>query len=93
MKNRIRPPVLSATRAARGFSQLLDKVEAGAEFLIERHSEAIAHIGPPNPGPRRISDCLAVRLARPVAAPDREFAVDLKKIRAETPPYAPPKWE
>ncbi|HVA63553.1 MAG TPA: hypothetical protein VNF74_07495 [Terriglobales bacterium] len=92
MKNPIRTPVISATAAARDFSALLDQIEAGAEFLIERHAAAVARIGPAHPGPRKLSECLAVRLARPSLAPDRKFAADLRKIRAGYPRYAPPSW-
>lgn len=38
---------VSATEAARQFSELLDRVEAsGEEFVVMRHGRAVANIGP-----------------------------------------------
>jgi antitoxin (DNA-binding transcriptional repressor) of toxin-antitoxin stability system len=84
---------LSATEAARDFSKLLDRIEAGSEAIIERHSQAVALIGPAAMAPRRISECLAVPLARPSAAPDSEFAADLEEIIRGNPAVEFPSWE
>jgi antitoxin (DNA-binding transcriptional repressor) of toxin-antitoxin stability system len=84
---------LSATEAARDFSRLLDRIEAGGEAIIERHSRAVALIGPAATAPRRISECLAVPLARPSAAPDSEFAADLEEIIRGNPAVEFPSWE
>jgi prevent-host-death family protein len=78
MKNRILR--LSATDAARDFSRLLDRVEAGAEAIIERHSEPVAVIGPAHTAPRKVSECLAAAVARPPSIPDPDFAKDMEEI-------------
>ena len=78
MKNRILH--VSATEAARDFSRLLDRIEAGAEAVIERHSEPVAIIGPALAAPRRVSECLAVAVAQPPSIPDPGFAKDMEEI-------------
>jgi prevent-host-death family protein len=84
---------LTATEAARDFSGLLDRVEAGQEAVIERHSEPVAIIAPAGHGPRRLSECIAVALARPSSSPDPDFAADLQDIIQGNPAVEPPSWE
>lgn len=91
MKNQILR--LSATEAARDFSKLLDRIEAGAEAVIERHSHPVAVMAPAEIAPRRISECLSVRLARPSTVPDPDFAKDLKRIIEGHPAAEPPSWD
>ena len=91
MKNRISR--LSATEAARDFSRLLDRIQAGEEAVIERHSEPVAAIVPAARAPRRISECMAVALARPSTSPDPEFAADLEDIIRGNPAVEPPSWD
>ena len=91
MKNQILR--LTATEAARDFSRLLDRIEAGGEAIIERHSQAVAMMGPAASAPRRISECLAVPLARPSTAPDADFAADLEDIIRGNPAVEFPSWE
>ena len=91
MKNQIQR--LTATEAARDFSRLLDRVEAGEEAIIERHSEPVAVIGPATVSPRRLSECIAVKLARPSATLDPGFARDLEEIIHGSTPLEPPAWE
>lgn len=84
---------LTATEAARELSELLDRIEAGAEAIIERHSEPVAVISPATAAPRRVSECLAVALARPSARPDPDFAADLEDIIKGNPAAEVPTWE
>ncbi len=84
---------LTATEAARDFSRLLDRVEAGAEAVIERHSEPVALITPVAHAPRRISECISVALARPSSSPDPDFAADLEEIIRGNPAVEPPSWD
>lgn len=91
MKNQI--PRLSATQAARDFSRLLDRIEAGGEAIIERHAKPVAVIAPASSAPRRISECLAIPLGRPSAAADPEFADDIEDIIKGHPAVELPSWE
>jgi len=84
---------LSATDAVRDFSRLLDRVSSGAEFIIERHGEAIAVFGPSNTAPRRLSECRAAKIPRSSSAPDSRFALDLDEIIAGNPSGEPPAWD
>jgi antitoxin (DNA-binding transcriptional repressor) of toxin-antitoxin stability system len=84
---------LTATEAARDFSRLLDRIEAGDEAIIERHSEPVATISPATLAPRRISECMAVNLARLSSSPDPEFAADLADIIRGNPAVEPPSWD
>ncbi len=91
MKNQILR--LTATEAARDFSKLLDRIEAGAEAIIERHSEPVAIMIPAAGAPRRISECMAIRLTRPSVAADPDFARDLDDIIRGNPVGEAPEWE
>lgn len=84
---------LTATEAARDFSGLLDRIEAGEEAIIERHSEPVAIIAPASHAPRRISECMATGLARPSSSPDPDFAADLEDIIRGNPAVEPPTWD
>ncbi len=91
MKNQILK--LSATQAARRFSKLLDRIEAGAEVIVERRARPVAFIVPAEIAPRRISECLAVPVARRPAVLDARFARDLEEVIAGHPVGEPPSWE
>ena len=91
VKNQIRR--ISATRAAREFSKLLDSIQLGAEFVIERHSEAVAEIGPSGQAPRKLSDCLALNLRKSSARADPDFGLELMEIIRGAATEEPPVWE
>ena len=84
---------LTATEAARDFSRLLDRIEAGEEAVIERHSKPVAIIAPAAHATRRISEFIAVEMARPSSAPDPDFAADLEEVIRGNPAVEPPEWE
>jgi prevent-host-death family protein len=68
---------LSATDAARRFSDLLDSVEAGGEtFLIVRRGRAVARIGPAPSGTG-----LALKEALRENRPDLDWASELQELR------------
>jgi len=74
-------PRLSATDAARSFSELLNRVLDGEEIEITRAGAPVAVIGPP-----RARFLSAERFRELVASAPRvddEFAVDLAAIRRE----------
>lgn len=84
---------LTATEAARDFSRLLDRIQEGAEAIIERHSEPVARVVGAAGTPRRISECMAIRIARPSVAPDPDFARDLQDIIKGNPAGEVSEWE
>ena len=70
-------PEVSATDAARRFSDLLDAVEhEGEHFTVVRHGKAVAHIEPISRG--RGADVKALLLKH---NPDRSWAGQLDELR------------
>lgn len=69
---------LSATEAARRFSELLDAVEDGGEsFLVQRHGRTVARIGPAT-GARGA----AVKDLLRGSPRDRTWGRELRELRA-----------
>jgi len=68
---------LSATDAARRFSDVLDRVESEREtFVVVRHGRVVATIGPAVAGTgRALKDALGHQ------PPDREWAAELRELR------------
>ena len=72
---------LTATEAARNFSDLLNRVAAGEEIEIVRNGATVALLGPPR---RRLLPAEAFRELMASAPPvDSQFVTDLRRIRAE----------
>ncbi|MGH3026446.1 MAG: type II toxin-antitoxin system Phd/YefM family antitoxin [Gaiellaceae bacterium] len=68
---------LTATEAARRFSELLDSVERrGESFLVVRRGRTVARIEPaPDANGKRIKEILRS------APPDRRWASELRELR------------
>jgi prevent-host-death family protein len=79
---------LSATDAARRFSEVLNRVAAGEEIEITRADALVAVISPPR---LRLISAARFRELLDAAPPvDRDFAADVRAIRAEVgPPESP----
>lgn len=77
---------LSATDAARKFSDVLDSVESeGETFVVVRRGRAVATIGPATAGTgRALKDLLRKR------RPDRDWAGDLRELRRAVGPGIDP---
>ncbi len=89
----IRERRVSATRASRAFSKLLDEVEAGKCFLIERRGRDVCAMAPPVTTGRRASECLALLRDRAAMAPDDRFGDDLLAIVATEVNEGRPTWD
>jgi antitoxin (DNA-binding transcriptional repressor) of toxin-antitoxin stability system len=69
---------LTATEAARRFSELLDAVESrGETFVVLRRGRAVARIGP-----TAAADGKTVKEILRRHRPDREWASDLRALRS-----------
>jgi len=69
---------ISATEAARHFSDVLDAVESGREtFVVVRKGRAVAHIGPAVAAHGK-----AVKAIMRANPPDRAWLDDLRTLRA-----------
>jgi antitoxin (DNA-binding transcriptional repressor) of toxin-antitoxin stability system len=86
---------ISETEAVGNFAGLLARVRAGAEFVIEHDSRAVAVIHSAEPHVRLLSESL--RLARErasTATVDEEFARDLENvIKSHREPLNSSAWE
>lgn len=76
---------VSEADAVRDMASILQRVQAGAEVVIERDSQPLAVIRAVAPLPRTISDCIAVaelREKQTGEAPrlDPDFAADVEEI-------------
>jgi prevent-host-death family protein len=77
---------LSATDAARRFSDVLDAVESGGEsFVVVRHGRAVARIGPAAGGTG-----LALKETLRDHRPDPDWAAELRELRASVGPPSDP---
>lgn len=83
-------PRMSATDAARRFSEVLNRVASGEEIEVTRAGAPVAVIGPPKVrllSAERFRELLAS--APPV---DDSFAEDLREIRRSVGPPDAPIW-
>ena len=68
---------LSATEAARRFSEVLDRVERdGESYVVVRHGRAVATIGPARGGTGK-----ALKDALRANRPDADWADELRELR------------
>ena len=77
---------LSATDAARRFSDVLDSVESEREtFVVVRHGRVVATIGPALGGTSK-----ALKNALRENPPDSEWAAELRELRESVGPGTDP---
>lgn len=73
---------------------ILQRVETGAEVIIERDAHPVAVIRPADPVRRKISECIALMPADSTATIDPDFAKDIEAaIAAHREPLEPPAWD
>lgn len=79
---------MTATEAARSFSDVLNRVADGEEIELTRSGAPVAVIGPPQA--RLISAERFRELLASAPSPDERFADDLRAIRESAAPVADP---
>lgn len=79
---------MTATEAARGFSEVLNRVAAGDEVEIVRSGAPVAVIAPPKV--RLVSSDRFRDLIESAPATDGDFAGDLREVRAAAGPPRDP---
>jgi antitoxin (DNA-binding transcriptional repressor) of toxin-antitoxin stability system len=73
---------VSATDAARSFSELLNRIRyRGEEFVVERGGEAVCRMSPATP-PRRLSLRELAALLRELPPPDAGYPADVRRAAA-----------
>lgn len=83
---------VTATEAARRFSDLLNRVRYEREtFVIVRGGEEVGVLGPFEPSPAATLRDL-VELLRGPDRPDDQFADDLAQVQGEQLPAGEPPW-
>ena len=84
--------VVTATEAARSFSDLLNRVRyRGESFVIRRGSEEVGRLVPPAPGRGTTLRALAEEL-RQLGSPDEAFADDLEAVSRAQPSVPEDPW-
>ena len=83
---------VSATDAARNFSELLNRVHyRGETFVIERSGTAVGQLGPAAPGPFSLSDLVSLLRSLPVV--DAGFFDDVEAAAKGQPPLPEISWD
>lgn len=89
---------VSSAEAIRDIAVLLDRVERGAEIVVEKDLRPVAYIQPaPRPG-RLLSECIALAEAHQAKCGgavtlDDEFGKDLEKIIASRREPLESRWD
>lgn len=85
---------ISSTRAAREFSDLLNRVKyRGEHFVIERGGEPVADLVPHEAPRSPLTLAGFFELLKSAPKPDPDFWTDLEDIRANQPPMPEDPWE
>jgi antitoxin (DNA-binding transcriptional repressor) of toxin-antitoxin stability system len=85
---------ISEAEAASNFADVLARVRAGAEVVIESGELPVAVIHAPAPPRRTISECIALLPEDSTAVIDADFAKDVEAaIESHREPLEPPKWD
>jgi antitoxin (DNA-binding transcriptional repressor) of toxin-antitoxin stability system len=88
------PLHISVSDLAKDIRAILQRVETGAEVIIERDAQPVAVLRPAEPVRRKISECLALLPADSTATIDADFAKDVEAaIAAHQEPLEPPNWD
>lgn len=83
---------VSATEAARTFSDLLNRVQyRGERFIVERGSVAVCEMGPTGPPTFRLRDL--VMLLGEAPRPDPQYWDDLERMASQQPAVERSPWE
>ena len=88
------PLHISEGDLARHIRSILQRVETGAEVIVERKAQPVAVIRPAEPVRRKISECIARMPADSTATIDADFAKDVDAaITAHREALEPPAWD
>ena len=86
---------MTEAEVARDFAAVVEKIRQGAEVIVERNSQPVAVIKPPQFRGRSIDECIT--LAKEYgshAILDEGFAKDLEEgINSHREPLDPPRWD
>jgi antitoxin (DNA-binding transcriptional repressor) of toxin-antitoxin stability system len=85
---------ISDADLAKDVRSVLQRVQTGAEVVIERDAQPVAVIRPAEPVRRKISECISLLPADSTAMIDPDFAKDVEAaVAAHREPLEPPTWD
>ena len=86
---------MTEAEVTKDFGAVLEKLQQGAEIVVEQDHKPVAIIRPPKPSGRPILECIAsARASGSRATPDDGFAADVEEgIRNRQQPWNPPSWD
>lgn len=85
---------ISEADLVRDIASLLDRVQSGAEIVIERNAQPVAVLRPAEPKRRRLSEILAALSESSTATIDSAFASDVQGfVDRHREPLRPPEWD
>jgi len=85
---------ISEAELARDLAAALDRVQSGAEIVIERDQKAVAVLRAAEPGRRKLSEIAAALPKDSTATLDPGFAADVQTfVDSHREPLNPPEWE
>jgi antitoxin (DNA-binding transcriptional repressor) of toxin-antitoxin stability system len=71
---------ISEADLARDLHAVLDRVESGAEVIVERNAQPVAILGAAGPRRRKLSEIAAVLAVDSTAVVDPDFATDVQEV-------------
>jgi prevent-host-death family protein len=85
---------ITEAELARDIASVLDRVQSGAEIVIERNARPVAVLRPAEPRRRKLSEIVASLSANSTATIDPDFAADVQAfIDSHREPLHPPDWD
>ena len=89
---------ISEAELARDLHAVLEKVQQGAEVIVERNHQPLAVLRAAIPQRRTISDCIALAQQREkerghAVTLDPEFAAEVEQIIRNRKPWNPSSWD
>jgi antitoxin (DNA-binding transcriptional repressor) of toxin-antitoxin stability system len=85
---------MTDAEVARDFRAVLDRVQRGAEIVIERDARPVAVLRAALPRRRKLSEIAASLAKDSTATLDPDFAADLEAIiESHREPLNPPEWD
>jgi hypothetical protein len=85
---------VSEAEAVSDFAEILARVRAGAEVVIESGKLPVAVIRAPVAARRLLSECIALLPEDSAAVMDVDFAKDIQTaIQSHREPLSPPSWD
>jgi antitoxin (DNA-binding transcriptional repressor) of toxin-antitoxin stability system len=85
---------ISEADLAKDVRSVMERVQTGAEVVVERNTQPVAVIRPPEPVRRKISECIALLASDSTSTIDPDFARDVEAaITVHRESLEPPVWD